>query len=311
MTDKTTDPLGEMDNLVAAFQVEGRAVRGRVLRMGETMDLILSSHDYPPAVARLLGEAIIIAALVGDALKFDGRLIVQANGNGPVKFVVAEYVAGEGVRAYAQMDRDAVLAALETAGENIPAIATLLGKGAFAMTIDYGPDKDQYQGVVPLEGQSLTECAENYFAQSEQTPTRLRIAVGESWREGEDKAWRGGGLMLQAVAGDETRGSAEADWSHARALFETVEDAELLDPDLSAGSLLYRLYNEDGVRLMEPRRIAKRCSCERERLLRIVASFPADDLEEMQSDGAIVMTCEYCNKDWAFGKDEVAGAAGA
>ncbi len=310
MTDKTTDPLGEMDNLVAAFQVEGRAVRGRVLRMGETMDLILSSHDYPPAVARLLGEAIIIAALVGDALKFDGRLIVQANGNGPVKFVVAEYVAGEGVRAYAQMDRDAVLGALETAGANIPAIATLLGKGAFAMTIDYGPDKDQYQGVVPLEGQSLTECAENYFAQSEQTPTRMRIAVGESWDAEGARQWRGGGAMLQAVAGDETRGSSEEDWDHVRALFETVEDGELLDPHLSAGGLLYRLFNEDGVRLMEPATIERRCSCERERLLRIIASFPTDDQEHMLQDGKVVMTCEYCNKAWAFEESEVRAAAG-
>lgn len=310
MTDKTTDPLGEMDNLVAAFQVEGRAVRGRVLRMGETMDLILSSHDYPPAVARLLGEAIIITALVGDALKFDGRLIVQANGNGPVKFVVAEYVAGEGVRAYAQMERDAVLSALETAGENIPAIATLLGKGAFAMTIDYGPDKDQYQGVVPLEGQSLTECAENYFAQSEQTPTRMRIAVGESWDAEGARQWRGGGAMLQAVAGDDTRGSSDEDWDHVRALFETVEDGELLDPHLSAGGLLYRLFNEDGVRLMEPAQIERRCSCERERLLRIIASFPVDDQDHMLQDGKVVMTCEYCNKAWAFEEDEVRAAAG-
>lgn len=308
---RVSDPLGEQDNIVAAFQVEGRAVRGRASRLGSTLDEILSAHDYPEPVARLLGEAVIIAALVGDALKFEGRLIVQANGSGPIQFIVAEYVSGEGVRGFAKMDRDAVEAVLAEKPAADTLMSRLLGKGAFAMTLDYGPDRDQYQGVVGLDGPNLSAAAEAYFAQSEQTPTRLRIAVGESWREGEDKAWRGGGLMLQAVAGDETRGSAEADWSHARALFETVEDAELLDPDLSAGSLLYRLYNEDGVRLMEPRRIAKRCSCERERLLRIVASFPADDLEEMQSDGAIVMTCEYCNKDWAFGKDEVAGAAGA
>lgn len=309
MTDKTADPLGDLDNIVAAFQVEGRAVRGRVLRMGETMDLILSSHDYPPAVAHLLGEAIIIAALVGDALKFDGRLIVQANGNGPVKFVVAEYVAGEGVRAYAQMDRAAVLNALSAAGENIPAIAVLLGKGAFAMTIDYGAEKDQYQGVVPLEGQSLTECAENYFAQSEQTPTRMRIAVGESWDVDGARQWRGGGALLQAVAGDDTRGSSDEDWDHARALFETVEDAELLDPHLTAGGLLYRLFNEDGVRAMEPAHIPRRCSCERERLLRIIASFPADDQEHMLQDGKVVMTCEYCNKAWAFEEDEVRAAS--
>lgn len=305
MTETAADPYGEMDDIVAGFQVEDRAVRGRILRMGETLDLILSSHDYPPAVAHMLGEAVIIAGLVGDALKFDGRLIVQANGNGPVQFIVAEYVAGEGVRGYAKIDREAVNAAVEAKTENVPLIATLLGKGAFAMTIDYGPDKDQYQGVVPLEGQSLTECAENYFTQSEQTPTRMRITVGESWDKDGARQWRGGGAMLQAVAGDETRGSADEDWDHVRALFETVEDAELIDPHLSAGGLLYRLFNEDGVRLLEPAKLVRRCSCERDRLLRIIASFPAEDQEHMLQDGKVVMTCEYCNKAWAFEESEV------
>ena len=304
-----SDPLGEHDDIVAGFQVEGRTVRGRISRFGPTLDTILSAHAYPEPVARLLGEAVIIAALVGDALKFDGRLIVQANGSGPVRFLVAEFVSGEGVRGFAKMDRAAVDAAL---AEGLPAEALmtrLLGEGYFAMTLDYGPDKDQYQGVVPLEGASLSDVAEGYFAQSEQTPTRLRIAVGESWKEGEARTWRGGGALLQSVAGDETRGSAEGDWDHVRALFETVEDAELLDPDLSAGGLLYRLFNEDGVRLFEPTHVARRCSCEHDRLLGIVASFPAEDRAEMETDGAVVMTCEYCNKDWQFGLDEVEAAA--
>lgn len=304
-----SDPLGEHDDIVAGFQVEGRTVRGRICRFGPTLDKILSAHAYPEPVARLLGEAVIIAALVGDALKFDGRLIVQANGSGPIRFIVAEFVSGEGVRGFAKIDRDAVDAVL---ADNPPAGALmqdLLGEGYFAMTLDYGPDKDQYQGVVPLEGASLSEVAESYFAQSEQTPTRLRIAVGQSWKEGEDRVWRGGGALLQSVAGDETRGSAEGDWDHVRALFETIEDAELLDPDLSAGGLLYRLFNEDGVRLFEATPVARRCSCEHERLLGIVAGFPPEDRAEMETGGEIVMTCEYCNKDWRFGLDEVAGAA--
>lgn len=300
-----SDPLGEHDNIVAGFQIEGRTVRGRVTRIGSVLDEILSAHDYPEPVARLLGEAVLITTLVGDALKFDGRLIVQAQGDGPVRFLVAEYVTGEGVRGFASMDRDAVDAAL--AGEIAPEamMSTLLGRGSFAMTIDHGPDMDQYQGVVALEGTSLSEVAETYFRQSEQTPTRLRCAIGEIWTGDEARQWRGGGALLQSVAGDEARGSAEEDWDHARALFETVEDGELLDPDLSAGALLYRLYNEDGVRLLEPTAVTRRCSCERERLRRIIASFPADDRSAMESDGAIVMTCEYCNRDWRFEPSEV------
>lgn len=304
-----SDPLGEHDDIVAGYQVEGRAVRGRICRLGPTLDKVLSAHAYPEPVARLLGEAVIIAALVGDALKFDGRLIVQANGSGPIRFIVAEYVPGEGVRGFAKIEREEVDAVLAENPAPDTLMQRLLGKGAFAMTLDYGPDKDQYQGVVALEGPSLSAVAEAYFVQSEQTPTRLRIAVGELWEEGRERAWRGAGALLQSVAGDETRGSSKADWDHARALFETLEDAELLDPDLSAGGLLYRLFNEDGVRLMEPRHVARRCSCEHERLLRIVASFPPEDRAEMETGGEIVMTCEYCNRDWSFGLEDVAKIA--
>jgi molecular chaperone Hsp33 len=296
----------EPGDFIAGFQVEDRAVRGRILRSATTLDQILSAHAYPEPVARLLGEAVVLAGLVGTALKFDGRLIVQANGTGPVSFIVAEYVAGEGVRGFAKMDREAVLAALAAAGKDTPSIKTLLGEGYFAMTIDQGPDMDQYQGVVPLEGDSLAVIAEHYFAQSEQTPTRLRMAIGEVWTQQGGKQWRGGGAMLQAVAGDESRGDAKDDWDHVRALFETITGDELLDPLLSAGGLLYRLFHEDGVRIFEPEALQRRCSCEHERLLRIIASFPADDQAHMTRDGKIVMTCEYCNRDWSFLPDEVA-----
>jgi molecular chaperone Hsp33 len=304
MTVTPENMLGEQDDMVAAFQVEGRAVRGRVIRLADTLDQILGAHDYPEVIARLLGEAVMIAALVGDALKFEGRLIVQANGDGPVQFIVAEYVSGEGVRGFAKMDRSAAVSALNAAPD-APVIETLLGKGAFAMTIDYGPDKDQYQGVVPLDGHSLAVCAEGYFEQSEQTPTRIKLAVGQHWDEAGKKTWRGGGLLLQALAGDRARGEVADDWDHARALFETTQDAELLDPDLSSGALLYRLYNEDGVRLHPPAQLVRRCSCERERLRQLVANFPQEDRDHMVVDGDIVLTCEYCNRDWAFKPDEV------
>jgi molecular chaperone Hsp33 len=305
MTDERPDTGDEIDNAVAAFQLEGRAVRGRVLRLGETLDLILSSHDYPDPVARILGDAVMVAALVGDALKFDGRLIVQASGNGPVNFVVAEYTSGEGVRGFASMDRERVDETIAAATKHVPLIATLLGKGSFAMTIDRGPDMDQFQGIVPLEGQSLAQSAEHYFAQSEQTPTRLHLAVGEIWNEDGVKSWRGGGAMIQAFAEDQSRGAVEADWEHGLALFETIDDAELLDPDLSSATLLYRLFNEDGVRLYAPNSLPRRCSCERQRLADIISSFPQDDQDHMLKDGKIVMTCEYCNRDWDFKPDEI------
>lgn len=307
MTDAPNDPLGEHDDIVAGFQVENRAVRGRVSRLGETLNLILSAHDYPEPVARMLGEAVLLAGLVGNALKFDGRLIVQAQGKGPLAFVVAEYVAGEGVRGYAKLDREAYDKAAAARAEDESWVKCLLGEGLLGLTIDHGPNMEPYQGVVPLEGDSLVDAAETYFRQSEQLPTRIRVAVGEHWDEAGAKSWRGGGMMLQAFASDETRGEVADDWDHCRALFETIEDAELLDPDLSAGTLLYRLFNEDGVRLFEPMALPRRCGCDRQHLATILQRFSQDDRDHMLVDGKIVMTCEYCNKDWDFTPEELGG----
>jgi len=306
MSEQASDPLGEHDNIVAGFQVENRAVRGRVARLGETMNLILGAHDYPEPVARLLGEAVLIAALVGTALKFDGRLIVQAQGKGPLSFVVAEYVADGGVRGFAKLDREAYEAVASAKAEDAGWVETLLGDGVMALTIDHGASMEPYQGVVPLDPHTLSASAETYFQQSEQLPTRLRIAVGEHWTDA-GREWRGGGAMLQSFASDDTRSDPKEDWDHCRALFETLKDVELLDPDLSAGQLLYRLFNEDGVRIFEPVPMPRRCSCDRERLAAILANFPQDDRDHMEVDGQIVMTCEYCNKDWAFTPEEVGG----
>lgn len=295
MMDMPTGQPDSADNTVAAFQLENRAVRGRSTRLGTTLDQILSAHDYPLPVARLLGEAAIIAVLVGDSLKFDGRLIVQANGDGPVRFVVAEWVAGEGVRGFAQIDPDVSLA-------DDADIAAMLGQGAFAMTIDPGGDMDRYQGVVALEGRTLAECAEGYFAQSEQTPTRLRIAVGEIVTPDQPHHWRGGGALIQQIAGDETRGSAEDDWDHARALFDTLTDIELADPDISSADLLYRLFHEEGVRLHPATAVTRRCPCTPQRLLGVLASFEDDGPDD--ADMAVI-TCEYCNRPFEFTRAEI------
>lgn len=298
-----SDPLGEADDLVAAFQVDGHAARGRLVRMGAALDDIVSSHDHPPAVKRLVGEAVLLAALVGDSLKFDGRLIVQANGNGPVNFVVAEWNSGGAVRGFAQYSGEPVS---DDAG-----VAQLLGTGSFAMTIDPGGEMERYQGVVALEGDRLSHCAERYFEQSEQTPTRIRLAVGENVQTGGKSNWRGGGAILQQIAGDEARGDASADWDHCRALFETIADDELIDPDISAATLIYRLFHEDGARLFEPRTLTKHCPCNRERLVEILARFSEDEQAEMEKDGKIGMTCEYCNLLFEFTPEDVDAAKGS
>ncbi|PWE18836.1 Hsp33 family molecular chaperone [Marinicauda salina] len=320
MAENTTPSLGELggaDDIVAAFQLERRPVRGRIARLGPVADKILSAHDYPDSVGALAGEAVLLALLIGDALKFEGRLIVQASGRnesasgiegrGAVSFVVADYTTGEGVRAFAKYDAEAV-AAIEAEHGPRPGAETLLGPGVFAMTIDQGADTDRYQGVVEIDGPTLAASAEHYFRQSEQVPTRIRLAVGQEMVAGGETRWRAGGALIQKIAEGEAEDADPDAFENALALFETTEDAELLDPDVSAGRLLFRLFHEDGVRLYESRSVERRCTCERERLARILASFSDDDQAHMMQDGEIVMTCEYCNIDWKFAPEEVEAA---
>ncbi|MDP1737517.1 MAG: Hsp33 family molecular chaperone [Caulobacter sp.] len=295
MTDTASStPTAPADNLVATFQIEGWPVRGRIVRLGDAVHEILTRHDYPEAVANLLGEACALAALVGSSLKFDGRLIVQAQGDGPVAYVVVDYDTAGALRGYCRFDAER-LAEVST-GFARPGAKTLLGQGVFIMTVDQGPDMDRYQGVTPIEGETLALCAEQYFAQSEQTPTRIRLAVGQA-DVGEGPAWRAGGLLIQNIAGDETRGDTADAWVRAQALFETTGEDELIDPTLPAETLLWRLFNEDGVRLFEPKALKAFCRCSLERITGVVESFSMEErLAMVEDDGMVRVTCEYCSR---------------
>lgn len=291
-----TQPL--TDDFVAPFQVEGEPVRGRIVRLGASVDEVLTRHAYPEPVANLLGEACALAALVGASLKFDGRLIVQAQGDGPVAYVVADYDTGGLLRGYCRFDADRVAAAAE--GFARPGAGKLLGKGVFVMTIDQGPDMERVQGVTPIEGETLALCAETYFAQSEQTPTRVRLAVGQV-DTGDGLRWRAGGVLIQNIAGDAARGSTEEAWITAQAHFETLGEDELIDPTLSAQTLLWRLFHEDGVRVFEGKALAGFCRCSEARVVGMLASFPPEEREAMvEPDGRIHVTCEYCSREYAL-----------
>src|SRR5438552_11196929 len=282
------------DDLVAPFQIENQPVRGRIVRLGAAVDEILTRHDYPEPVANLLGEACALAALVGASLKFDGRLIVQAQGDGPVAFAVADYDTSGALRGYCRYDAERVAQA--QTGFARPGAKSLLGDGVFIMIIDQGPDMERYQGVTPIEGETLAFCAETYFAQSEQTPTRVRLAVGQADR-GQGATWRAGGMVLQNVASDDARGSTEDAWQTAQALFETTGEDELIDPTIPAETLLFRLFHEDGVRLFQPKALTAFCRCSQERILSVLQSFPAEERAEMvEPDGRIRVTCEYCSR---------------
>ena len=291
------------DNLVAPFQIEGHPVRGRIVRLGGVVDEILTRHEYPDAVGNLLGEACALAALIGSALKFEGRLIVQAQGDGPVRYVVADYDTAGTMRGFCRFDADEVAAVSQ--GFARPGAQTLLGKGVFIMTLDRGPDFERTQGITPIEGESLSLAAEHYFQQSEQIPTRVRLAVGAVTTDA-GTAWRAGGALIQLIAGDEARGSTEEAWNRSRALFQTLGDDELIDPTVAPETLLFRLFHEDGVRLEDPRALSAVCRCSKDRIGTVLASFgPEERAEMIEPDGKIRVTCEYCATVYELEPEEI------
>ena len=299
----TPSPAHPADDLAAAFQIEGWPVRGRLVRLGDTIDAILSAHAYPEPVAALLGEACALAALVGSSLKFEGRLIVQAQGDGPVRYVVADYDTQGHMRGYCRFDEEEVAAASQ--GFARPGARSLLGQGVFVMTLDRGPDFERTQGITPIEGESLSLAAEHYFQQSEQIPTRVRLSVGSITTD-EGTGWRAGGALIQLIAGDDARGSTEEAWDRSRALFQTLGDDELLDPTITPETLLFRLFHEDGVRLEDARALVAQCRCSRDRIAGVLTSFnPEERAGMVEADGKIRVTCEYCATVYELEPEEI------
>lgn len=288
-----------IDDLVTVFQLDGQPVRGRAVRMGAAIDKAIGER-YPEPVARLLGEAMMIGALVARSLKFDGRLIIQCFGKneGAISLLIADSTTDGAIRGYARWD-EAKLKEIMLDSKN-PGADILLGEGTFSMTIDQGPDMDQYQGLAAINGARLSDCAEHYFAQSEQIPTQIRLSCGQSLEPGGALTWRGGGIMIQKIADDKARGDTEDAWDTARSLFGTLTDAELLDPELSQNALLYRLFHEEGVRVVETAPIEARCMCSRERLLSTLKSFDKAALEDMAENGKISANCEFCASEYVF-----------
>lgn len=306
-----------VDDAVLPFEVSALDLRGRLTKLGPALDELLAKHDYPAPVGKLLGEAVVLTVLLGSALKFDGRFILQTQTDGPVSLMIVDFQAPNRMRAYARFDP----ARLEPGQDS----AALLGHGHLAMTIDQGADMSRYQGLVALEGGNLEDAAHEYFLRSEQIPTRVRIAVGEEWRggEGPKRRWRAGGLLLQFLPkaperarqadlhpGDAPEGSdahdvpADDAWIEGQSLIETVEDIELIDPDLSGERLLFRLFHERGVRVFTMQPMQAKCSCSRDAVSGMLSSFAPQDRADMVKDGKVVVTCEFCSSVYEFTPQE-------
>jgi molecular chaperone Hsp33 len=290
------------DDVLIPFQVGDGAVRGRIVRLGTAINDILGPHEFPDEASELLGEATTLVALMGGALKFDGKLIFQAQGEGPLRLLVADYASDGALRATASLSEDV--------GGPMRGLAALMGRGHLALTIDQGPDMDRYQGVTPLEGGTLEEAAVAYFLQSEQIPTAVKLAVGRVVRPGAPPVWRAGGVIVQFVpseGGARERGEAalrtiddEEAWNRAAAFLNTTQADELLDPSLSPETLLYRLYHEDGVRVFEPKALRAACSCNADKIAAVLSRYSQEELADLAEDGRIKVSCEFCRRDYFF-----------
>ena len=302
------DPLGAGDDFVATFQIEDTSVRGRIARLGDgVLDPILKRHDYPRWAAYLLGEAVTLAVLVSASLKFDGKVTVQAQGEGPVSLMVAEARSDGGVRGYLRLNKEKWDFVDRVNKGQRPHIPQALGRGVMALMLQPNdPNQAPWQSMVPIEGATLSDCAQMWFSQSEQVPTRVRLAVAEVSEPGGTKRWRSGGALIQQVAGDDARGSTDEPWDNARHLFDTVEDMELVDPDVSSATLLLRLFHENGVRLEPPKALTDKCTCSDEKLLATLRQMPkAEILDLARDEGAVTADCQFCGRLYRFPVDAI------
>ena len=307
------------DDTVLPFQLDLSDIRGRVARLDGTLDKILGQHAYPAQVEALVAEAALLTAMIGQTVKLRWKLSLQIRGNGPVRIIATDYFAPaeEGapaqVRAWASFDADRLDATTKPFQQ--------IGQGYFAVLIDQGEGMVPYQGITPIAGGSLAACAETYFAQSEQLPTRFELSFGRSRLMGEEERWRAGGVMLQhmpkasgAVAGEEGSGEGglltHADildgeegenWSRANLLLDTVEELELIGPSVQPTDLLIRLFHEEGPRVFDTQPVRFGCTCSPDKVRQSLSIYSAKDIATMTTEAGIVTAdCQFCGAHYEF-----------
>jgi molecular chaperone Hsp33 len=290
MTDPTDYTPAPAADFVLPFDLPNAGLRGRLVRLDAVSARALSAHKLPEAAARVAAETLVLSALLGGALKLDGRLTVQTKSDGAVDLIAADYYGADegraaGVRGYARADEARIIAPN-------PKFEELAGAGSLAITIEPRVGGQTYQGIVPLSPEGIAASAETYFAQSEQLPTAIRLAAAPLYVPGQPVAWRAGGLMLQATP-DAKR--SEDDWERLTMFMKTLEDFELVDTGLSAENLLWRLFHQDDVRVQPAEPLIFRCDCSGDRISAVLRSYSPDDRAGLADpDGVIRAKCEFC-----------------
>jgi len=307
------------DDTVLPFQLDRSDIRGRVARLDGVLDRVLSQHAYPPQIEALVAEAALLTALIGQTIKLRWRLSLQIRGLGAVKLIATDYYGptedGQSarIRAYASYEEDMLVEGVKP--------FDLIGEGYFVVLIDQGQGMVPYQGITPLSGGSLSACAETYFAQSEQLPTRFSVTYGRSQVPGGAQHWRAGGVMLQhmpkaspSVAAEEGSGEggllSHADildgeegenWARANILLDTVEELELIGPSVQPTDLLIRLFHEEGPRVFDAQPVRFGCSCSAEKVRNSLSIYSAKDIAHMTTpEGILTADCQFCGAHYEF-----------
>lgn len=295
------------DNVIQPFRLEKTNVRGRMVRLGAVLGDIMARHNYPAPVLSLLSEAVSLCLLLSAMLKYDGIFSLQIKGDGPVRLLVADVTTRGEVRAYAGFDEAAVKKAAKRKQDIDHHYYHLLGKkGYIAFTVDQGNAESRYQGIVELKGSSMVDAVLHYFTQSEQIRTSFKLAVHP-----QDGHWRAGGIMIQQLPEDNTDMEKPPevsldDWTRAAMLLETCTDGELLSPMLGTADILYRLFNEDGVRVYSPTHVRFKCRCSAEKVVNILRTIPRAEVEEIcDKDGHVSLKCEFCSQDYIYTKQDL------
>ena len=280
-------------DFIRPFQIEALGIRGRAVRLSRAADEIVHKHAYPQPVARLLTEMLTVSAALASTLKYEGVFTLQTKSEGAVRLMVVDVTSDGDMRGYAQFDAEAVAALPSDAS-----LPRLLGGGYLAFTVDQGEDTDRYQGIVELTGADLVECVQHYFRQSEQLQAGFKLATVRR-----DDAWHSGVIMLQRLPREDQSTAAEVDddsWRRAITLLASCTSKELLDEDLTIDDLLYRLFHEDGVRVFKGETPRAKCRCSAERVGSVLRALPRTELAELETDGALEVTCEFCNSKYRF-----------
>ncbi|GBQ61870.1 heat shock protein Hsp33 [Ameyamaea chiangmaiensis NBRC 103196] len=291
---------------ITPFHLGDSPVRGRLVRLGQLADVMLTRHDNEDAVSRLSGQALALVAGLASALKFQGSFALQVKGDGPVTMLLADCTDAGSLRFYARANVERLAALLDTGPAED---STLLGEGYIAFTVDQGPDTERHQGIVDIARGSLSDMAMHYFETSEQHACWVRLTCDltpSGWRASAlilERIAAGGGTDIPAMPEDDA--AAQDAWETALALASTVTDAELLSDALTPERIIHRLFHSLTPHLDHPRALAFGCRCSRARLSGILETFAQDDLDHMAVDGDIVMTCEFCAVDFRFPREDI------